>query len=198
MQGTINQVNRKENAMQTKRYLDYGAGYLAMHTAWLRSFGLNVTAHDFGRNFVVGTHDPRALASTYDVVFASNVLNVQGTERALRQTICELSLATDLEGQAIMNWPKSPRKLKTLKRDRLMLYLNTVFGCVSVVFTRGGSELFIGEKPVYHLAQAIRDSRLGNFTQEEMDIANVRPAGCIGRKAVVPRYVLELSGVSHD
>lgn len=94
-----------------ERILDYGAGTHAIHAAELRAMGLNVTAHEFGANQVPGVHEPGALERVYDVVYASNVLNVQPSMDALLRTLREIRHATMPGGRAIMNYPAQPRKL---------------------------------------------------------------------------------------
>jgi SAM-dependent methyltransferase len=90
--------------------LDFGAGPQARHTLALRDLGLSVTAHDFGANLTPGLHDPRALERTYDVVFASNVLNTAATEALLLRTLRELAGAVKPGGLALVNLPADPRK----------------------------------------------------------------------------------------
>lgn len=93
-----------------QRVLDYGAGPDAQHTKALKVMGVDVTAHDFGANCVPGVHDPRALSRTYDLVFASNVLNVADTEALLIRTMDEIAAAVAPGGMALVNLPASPRK----------------------------------------------------------------------------------------
>lgn len=111
--GTIRAVVPKY-VMQTvdkdKSILDFGAGKTAEHTKALRDAGYkNVTAYDFGSN-LGEFHDANALSKTYDVVFASNVLNVSSDEEMLRDTLTEIRDAVKSGGKAIFNYPGSPRK----------------------------------------------------------------------------------------
>lgn len=92
------------------RVLDFGAGPDAIHTVRLRAKGLDVTAHDFGQNRREGVHDPAALSRQYDVVFASNVVNVADTEALLQRTLDEIAAAVLPSGTAILNLPSDPRK----------------------------------------------------------------------------------------
>lgn len=92
------------------RILDFGAGVEARCTKALRKAGRNVTAHDYGDNYVEGVHAADALSKQYDVVFASNVLNVQATKPALEETIRQIAKATKPTGVAVVNFPVSPRK----------------------------------------------------------------------------------------
>lgn len=100
----VESIARKED-----KILDYGAGKGAMHTLYLREKGLDCTAYDFGEN-VTELHDKSALDRQYDIVFASNVLNVCSTTHMLVNTTMEIWQATKAGGIAIVNYPSSPRK----------------------------------------------------------------------------------------
>ena len=89
--------------------LDFGAGKDAKHTYTLRDMGLNVTAHDFHSNLRDDHHDTTALEKKYDIVFASNVLNVQGSENMFRKTITDVLSTLKDSGVFIANFPASPR-----------------------------------------------------------------------------------------
>lgn len=93
--------------------LDYGAGIDAIHKDELESKGYqNVTAYEFGDNLIQGVHDPLALRYKYDVVYASNVLNVQCSRRMLARTLEQLidAVAPEVGALLIANFPKEPRK----------------------------------------------------------------------------------------
>jgi len=90
-------------------FLDYGAGVLATQTKKLIEKGYNVTAYDMGKN-VTPLHDENALGKRYDVVFASNVINVQFTMEQLEKVLSEMSNAS--REYMIMNYPGSPRKFR--------------------------------------------------------------------------------------
>lgn len=100
----VESVARKED-----KILDYGAGKWAIHTLYLREKGFDCTAYDFGDN-VKYIHDRDALERQYDIVFASNVLNVCSTAHMLVRTTMEIWMATKDGGYAIVNYPSSPRK----------------------------------------------------------------------------------------
>lgn len=91
--------------------LDYGAGPKAIHSEMLRSFGFIVTAYDIGENFNPEVHDKNALNNTYDIVMASNVINVQTSAKDIIKVIWELKNACKDNGLVIFNYPKEPRKL---------------------------------------------------------------------------------------
>ena len=99
------------NVPKSKKVLDFGSGPPARHTMSLREKGYtDVTAHEFGDNVQEGVHDPKALSKKYDVVFASNVLNVQSSEAMLKRTLKQIRDSVKKGGLAVFNYPASPRK----------------------------------------------------------------------------------------
>jgi hypothetical protein len=90
------------------KILDFGAGRNAIHTHELRKEGFNITAYDFGDN-CCEYHNPNALDSEYDVVFASNVLNTINEVPCIVKTFTQLFYATKSGGMCFFNYPKSPR-----------------------------------------------------------------------------------------
>jgi hypothetical protein len=88
--------------------LDFGAGKNASHTLALREEGYNCTAYDFSQSEF---HDPAALNRKYSLVFASNVLNVQGSEdMLLNDTLLPIAKVLKQGGRFIGNLPSSPLK----------------------------------------------------------------------------------------
>lgn len=92
------------------KVLDFGAGKDALHTKTLREKGFIVTAYEFGENRN-DNHDPKALDGVYDVIIASNVLNVQQSKDMLHWTIRDIKKAMRKNPDTVlyMNYPKSPR-----------------------------------------------------------------------------------------
>jgi len=95
---------------KSKSILDFGAGIKACHTKLMLKKGWNITAYDFGENLTY-FHDAQALDRTYDVVFASNVLNVQSSEEMLKETMQQMWNVVKFRGILIVNYPGSPRYL---------------------------------------------------------------------------------------
>jgi len=95
-------------AKQTDSILDYGAGKDAVHARRLRSGGLNVTAHEFGANRNEN-HDILAMTRQYDIVYASNVLNVQKSRSMLWDTLNQIRNSAKDGGRVVFNYPESPR-----------------------------------------------------------------------------------------
>lgn len=93
------------------RILDFGAGKDAAHAARLRADNnLNVTAWEFGSNFNPELHDRLALSKKYDIVYASNVINVQNSVQMLRDTLRQIHNTLKPGGIFIGNLPFEPRK----------------------------------------------------------------------------------------
>lgn len=97
-------------AKKTDRILDFGAGTRAIHTVALRQQGYNVTAYDIGANLDPAIHDPKALSRKWDVIYVSNVLNVQPSPRDLSGLVGLLASLVKKGGALIANYPPSPRK----------------------------------------------------------------------------------------
>jgi SAM-dependent methyltransferase len=97
-------------ALPGQTILDFGAGPEALHAKRLRQTGLDVTAHEIGAN-QNENHDPTALFRQYDIVFASNVLNVQPRSSDLWDALRQIHGAVRPGGFAVLNYPESPRKL---------------------------------------------------------------------------------------
>lgn len=125
--------------------LDFGAGEHAIHAEWLREQGLDVTAHEFGFN-VTDVHDPKALARRYDVVFASNVLNVQATEDMMRRTVAQAAQAT---GRVfVANYPETPRKAG-LSSAQVVAVLESYFRAVELhPVSKARSPVFVCKRPI--------------------------------------------------
>lgn len=99
------------------KVLDFGAGKNAVQALRLQNEGYNVTAHDFGDNFNPVIHDKLALSRQYDIVYASNVINVQPSFKTLNETLLQMKSRTKKYGVLIVNYPKDPRVLKLSTND---------------------------------------------------------------------------------
>lgn len=114
--------------------LDYGAGPAMLHTLRLREAGFMVDAYDVGDNWT-----PKHLITIpfgeYDVVMASNVLNVQPTINDLRRVLRECHRALAHGGRLVANWPNSPRKVP-LNKWGIIGLLQTEFR--TVFWLKGG------------------------------------------------------------
>lgn len=163
--------------------LDFGAGWKARHALALRELGLNVVAHDFGKNFDPEVHDLHALNRVYDVVYASNVLNVHTTTNALMLTIAQIANSVrQSNGFALVNYPESPRK-GMFTDEQMKSNLQSVFDEVVLYRPR----VWKCRLPNWEqVSQIILSS---HYTDEEKETANVRPNGAVGANAVIPRLI---------
>ena len=109
--------------------LDFGAGKAAAHAGVLRNEGFDsITACEFGDNQNRVLHDPKATSYKYDLVYASNVLNVQSGLRMLWKTLEILANCVRIKGDLLVNYPLSPRKLQNfVDSERLEGYLGSFF-----------------------------------------------------------------------
>ncbi len=90
--------------------LDFGAGKTAAHARALLNDGWYCTAHEFGANVDNRYHNPLALSHDYHIVYASNVLNVQSSERMARETIKQIADTLKDGGCFFTNYPRDPCK----------------------------------------------------------------------------------------
>jgi len=158
----------QENVDPSKSILDFGAGKKAFQTNLLREAGLNVTAYDFGANAVAGVH-AMILSKQYQVVMASNVLNVQSDLDMLDKTVSSISQATADDGAAIVNFPKEPRYPKEAP-----LELSDIEGALKQHFKKivriGGT----AGAPIWKLSKPIREE--GPNVQARFQAAAGAPA----------------------
>ena len=96
-------------AHKDDKILDYGAGKYALHARALRDKGFNVDAIDIGNNYVEGVHDVGVFKRKYNIVYASNVMNVQPSEYYLEETLLEIGKLLAPLGMFVGNYPASPR-----------------------------------------------------------------------------------------
>lgn len=134
-------------AKPTDVILDYGAGKHAAHTQYLRDKGLNVTAYDFGANVDPELHDPGALKKKYNIVFASNVLNVQSSLTMLGMTLDQIKSVLTSGGQFVGNLPMSPRKSLDLNTEVLQTELAKRFSTVERVGGTKQAPVFLAKNP---------------------------------------------------
>lgn len=103
-----------EFANKSDKILDFGAGKFAVQTEALRDKGYNVTAFEIGNNFNPRYHDKNALNKKYDLVYASNVLNVQPSREYLDMVLNTINGVMKKGGLFVANYPSEPRKCKGL------------------------------------------------------------------------------------
>lgn len=122
----------ESNVDKSKTILDFGAGKGATSTKYLLSKGFDVVAYDLwvGNGDVL--LDKFALNRRYDIVFASNVLNVQSSLLMLFETLNQIKQVMNNNGEFICNYPRSPRKMD-LKETDIEKILLSMFGFVERV-----------------------------------------------------------------
>jgi hypothetical protein len=124
--------------------LDFGSGPKAMHTLHLREKGYRyVDAFDMGSNYDPKVHIVRKpeMINSYDIVMASNVINVLSSLSAIKETIHQISWFTNHKGVALINLPTSPRKYHGLNKRNLLDLLSKEFVNV-MVENHHGTKIF--------------------------------------------------------
>lgn len=119
----------EQNIDKFKSILDFGSGKDIFHCQKLREQGFTVDAFDYGKNFIKGIHTSDALNNKYDVVYASNVMNVQSNLEQLKETLSQIKNCINPNGQFIFNFPKNPRYLNLTDKQLLeiiKLYFNNI------------------------------------------------------------------------
>lgn len=106
-------------ATVNKRILDYGCGPDAKYVTRMLALGMNAVGIDFGIPSSREMHlNP---GQTYDIIVASNVLNVMNNLPDLQGVIQEIHTYLAPAGQAIANYPADPRKLGLSNAEMLAL-----------------------------------------------------------------------------
>lgn len=119
-----------ENISQSRKILDYGCGPEFIQGRYLKMLGFDVDGWDFGAN------KPKECVETleqiYDVVYASNVLNVISSINMLDETVSQIYNCLNSYGMFIANYPSSPRKMKFCA-DVIEQMICNKFGCAAVL-----------------------------------------------------------------
>lgn len=122
----------EKNIDKDKTILDFGAGKGATSTKYLLSKGFDVAAYDLWVGNGDELLDKFALNRQYDVVFASNVLNVQSSQSMLIETLSQIKDSMKDNGEFICNYPQTPRKM-LLTSEEIERIIIKVFGSVERV-----------------------------------------------------------------
>lgn len=85
--------------------LDYGCGKDRLHVNRLSESGFRVSGYDLSIPESKG-----ALDTWYDIVYASNVLNVQPTKAKISEVVDNIADCVKNSGVFLVNYPESPRK----------------------------------------------------------------------------------------
>ena len=103
------------NIDKDKKILDFGCGPDFIQGQYLNDLGFNVVGWDFGAN--KPKDGVNKLEKIYDVVYASNVLNVISSLSMLTETLNQIYDCLEDGGVFIANYPASPRKMMISPRD---------------------------------------------------------------------------------
>lgn len=122
----------ENNVSKNKTILDFGAGKGATSAKYLINKGFNVTAFDLWCGEGDELLNKDALNNKYDIVFASNVINVQSSMLMLIETLNQIKSAIKNNGEFICNYPQSPRKMILAASDIEEILLS-MFGNVERV-----------------------------------------------------------------
>ena len=90
--------------------LDFGAGKAAAHAQKFVEDGYQCLAYEFGDNVDPRVHCELALLNKYDIIYASNVINVQSSFPMLHETLIHVKQSLKPDGVLFANYPLSPRK----------------------------------------------------------------------------------------
>lgn len=124
----------ENNVDKNNKILDYGCGSEFIQGNYLRKLGFNVDGWDIGKN--KPKNCVSKLQQIYDVVYASNVLNVISSVDMLMETLDQIYSCLNNGGLFIANYPASPRKMNVDKLFIEFAIQNKFGGTVRVV---GGS-----------------------------------------------------------
>ena len=105
----------EENINPAAKILDFGCGSEFIQGKYLIQQGFDVDAWDFGNNKPCECVD--TLEQIYDVVYASNVLNVISSLSMLTETLDQIYNCMKDGGVFVANYPKSPRKTLLTEED---------------------------------------------------------------------------------
>jgi hypothetical protein len=98
-----------------KNILNFGCGSEFIQGKYLRKLGFNVSGWDFGNNKPENCVEK--LERVYDVVYASNVLNVISSRPMLMETLEQIKGCLIDNGVFIANFPQSPRKMQISSKE---------------------------------------------------------------------------------
>ena len=103
-----NKIFKRINKYSKITLLDFGCGKDAY---WAKEFRRELSVHCDGLDLDCNSSVGAPRLERYDIVFASNVLNVQETEEQLEETIKQIVTFCKNRGNFEWNYPDSPRKL---------------------------------------------------------------------------------------
>ena len=114
-----------------KKILDFGCGSEFIQGKYLRGLGFDVYGWDFGKNRP--QECVNQLDKIYDVVYASNVLNVISSLSMLTETLDQIYNCLKDGGMFVANYPQSPRKMLLSEKDLLDIICEKFGGHVNKI-----------------------------------------------------------------
>ena len=122
-------------ALKTQTVLDFGAGKHPFYVMKYRDIGYDIYGWDlpdsmryWEENYEEEIQPPGGLNKQFDMVYASNVMNVAPSEEFLRRmTLDTIKSALKNGGMFIGNFPASPRKNPEMTPKRLYEILGEYF-----------------------------------------------------------------------
>jgi len=131
-----------KNGKRTMTILDFGAGKTADHARKFVEDGYNCLAHEFGDNIDPRYHCELSMLNTYDVVYASNVLNVQQSYSMVVEMLDQVKHVMKPTSVFIANFPLKPRKMDITAED-MGEWLRLAFKHVVVVGGNNQAPIFL-------------------------------------------------------
>ena len=116
--------------------LDFGAGKSAAHAQKFVEGGYPCLAYEFGENVDPRVHCELALLNQYDIVYASNVLNVQSSVPMLMETLDTVKSVMAEFGVFFANYPNNPRKMPITTGEMRDLLLKKFDSVIRVAGTK--------------------------------------------------------------
>jgi hypothetical protein len=114
------------NLPEDTKILDFGAGLNAYQTLRLLEKFPNTIAYDYPSTInasiinnpeLIEVFDPNALEKDFDLLMASNVLNIQPDIKSLKNTLNQIFCSMDVGDTLLTNLPRDPIKLMLRSTD---------------------------------------------------------------------------------
>ena len=135
-----------DNIDKDKKILDFGCGSEFIQGKYLRDLGFNVDGWDFGANKPQNSVDK--LEKIYDVVYASNVLNVISSLSMLMETLDQIYNSLKAGGTFIANYPVLPRKMALTSTDMAEIIGAKFGGLISKVGGTSSAPVWVFTKSI--------------------------------------------------
>lgn len=129
-------ADKYREAREDYYILDYGCGKHAIQRAYLieKCGFAHVDGHDFGNNQPICER----FNYDYDVIYASNVINVAMSKTMVYNDFVEMKIHTTDGGTVIFNYPSSPRKAGLSNKEIMEIAMN-VFGNIETIHYNGNT-----------------------------------------------------------